>query len=179
MPLPLYPVERKLSIPVPLRFHYYKIPNTYYLEYLLFGMPTIWNTYYLEYLLFGMRVIWNTLILYLFHPVSLVSLITYILQIPHCNLEQSIASHSTRKRSTYPLRWPSYGGRFRLVAVFRTTLLLILLVVWGPSQRWDSLEIAGERDVPECDGGIYQFLTRKLDFLMGLRGFRCRCPALA
>src|SRR6266542_6726825 len=45
---------------------------------------SIWNTYYLEYLLFGMVAIWNTLILYWFHHVTMVSLITYILQIQHC-----------------------------------------------------------------------------------------------
>src|SRR5438034_484742 len=79
-------VELILSIPVSslhFRFHCYRIPNTYYLEYLLFGILTIWNTYYLEYLLFGILTIWNTLILYWFHNVTMVSLITYILQISH------------------------------------------------------------------------------------------------
>ena len=51
-------VERILLIPVSLRFHCYKIPNT------LFGMLVIWNTCYLECLLFGILSIWNTLILY-------------------------------------------------------------------------------------------------------------------
>src|SRR6266536_1312179 len=40
-------VERTLLVPVSLRFHCYKIPNT------LFGILTIWNTCYLEWLLFG------------------------------------------------------------------------------------------------------------------------------
>ena len=67
-------VERKLSIPVSL------LQDS---KYLLFGIPIIWNACYLEYI-----------------HTQLVSLITCILQIPHCNLEQSINSHSTRKRST-------------------------------------------------------------------------------
>ena len=64
-------------------------------KYLLFGIPTVWNTHYLECVLFGIlsyspgftQFHW-------FHSLPI------YLQITHCNLEQSIASHSTRKRST-------------------------------------------------------------------------------
>ncbi len=58
-------IERILPIPVSLPYYSkYSIWNTYYLEYLLFGILVIWNACYLECLVFGMLSIWNTLILY-------------------------------------------------------------------------------------------------------------------
>ena len=75
------------------RFHYYKIPNTLfgilYLEYLLFGILVIWNACYLEYS--------HTLLVSL----SFTGFTHYLYTTDsQCNLEQSITSHSTRKRST-------------------------------------------------------------------------------
>ena len=76
-------VERKLSIPVLL------LQDSKY---------SIWNAYFLEYLLF--RILsYITKFHWGFTKIA-DSLITYILQIPHCISEQSITSHSTTQRST-------------------------------------------------------------------------------